>query len=317
MILALVGEESFLIRRELNKVLDERLPSAARDFNFDAIEGGDVEAKRLMEIARTFPVFSGVPTSRRVIWVKNSHELKKSEMDRLGPLLSEIPETTDLILTGGKPDRRLSFWQKVGAIGKVREFRPLYPREVPNWVSQETRAAGLQISPDAAQWLGSFVAPDLSLLHMTLQKLFLLKGSERTISLADVESAVTSFSWRSVFELTDAVGRRDLAGSLRLFRGMFTAGESPVGLLTILARHFRILLKVKEGESEGIPPFFLKDYQTQAARFDRSVLADRMEKIFRADWALKSSPLGQRIVFERLLMELSSGPENSGQSSKM
>lgn len=300
MIHVLVGQEVFLIQRALEKFLSERLLSASREFNFDLLEGKEVEAKKLMEVARTLPVLS----ARRILLVKNAHDLKKGEMEGLEPLLKEIPETTDLIFVAEKVDRRLRFWQRIGEVGKVQEFKPLYPREVPPWILEEARSRGFAISPDAAQWLVSALGTDLSLIHSTLEKLILFKGDEKKISLGDVEACVTAFSWKSVFDLTDAVGRRDLGQALILFKRMFSAGESPIALLALIARHFRILIKVKEGETGGIPPFFLKDYQRQAGTFQREELNEKNEKIFQTDWALKSSPLGSAILFERLLMDL-------------
>ena len=56
MIYALVGPEALLIRRELDKILSERLTPASKDFNFDAFEGGEVSSKRIAEIAGALPV---------------------------------------------------------------------------------------------------------------------------------------------------------------------------------------------------------------------------------------------------------------------
>ena len=300
MIYALIGQETLLVRQALERLLSERIPSTAREFNFDTFEGREVEVQKLMQVAQTLPVLA----SQRVILVRNADDLKKGEMDRLESVLPEIPKTTDLIFVAEKADRRLKFWQRLGEIGKVQEFKPLYPREVPPWIQGEARSGGFSVDPDAAQWMVSALGTDLSLIHSTLEKLYLLKGGEKKISLADVESCVTAFSWKSVFDLTEAVGRRDLRQALTLFKRMFSAGESPIALLALLARHFRILIKVKEGETRGIPPFFLKDYQRQAGTFRREELNEKNEKIFQTDWALKSSPLSPSILFERLLFNL-------------
>ena len=300
MIYALIGGEPFLIRRALEKLLAERLASSAREFNFDALEGGEVEARRVMELARLLPVLA----PRRVVLLRNADALRKGEGDKLSSFLSQIPETTDLILTAERADQRLLFWQRVGEIGKVREFRSLYHREVVPWVQEEVAKAGYRVDLEAARWLVESLGTDLSLVHSTLEKLYLLKGGERDISLEDLLSCVNPFSWRSVFDLVDAVAKRDLPQSLRLFKRMFTAGESPIALLGQLAWHLRTLSKVKEGEVKGISPFFLKKYQAQAGQFPMETLNEKRERLFLADWALKSSPVSTVLLFERLLMDL-------------
>jgi DNA polymerase-3 subunit delta len=300
MIFALVGEETLLLRRALDRLLAERVDPAAKDFNFDVFEGPEVEARKLSDVAGLLPVMA----VRRVILVRNAQSLRKGELEGLTDLLPKIPETTDLILAADKADMRTSFWQKVGKLGKLREFKPLDAREAPQWVVEEAKGASFSIDFQAAQWLVSAVGNDLSALQSALEKIYLLKGNDKRVVLADVETCVTAVSWRSIFDLTDAVGARNLERALRLFRRMETSGESPIALLALLARHFRILSKVKEGDSGGVPPFFLKDYQRQAAVFDPPGLERRREKIFQADWALKSSPIDNNLLFERLLMDL-------------
>jgi DNA polymerase-3 subunit delta len=156
----------------------------------------------------------------------------------------------------------------------------------------------------AAQFLVNAVGADLSTLQSTLEKLYLLKGDQKKITLADVEGSVVSISWRSIFDLTNAVGAKRLDEALRLYQRMQESGESPIALLALLARHFRILSRVKEGDSGGVPPFFLKDYQRQSSQFDATRLKSKREAIFQTDWALKSSPIDSNLLFEKLLMEL-------------
>jgi DNA polymerase III subunit delta len=300
MIFALVGEEALLLRRALDKLLAERVDPAAKDFNFDVFEGPEVESKKLADVLGLLPVMA----QRRVVLIRNAQGLKKATMDDLTELLPKIPETTDLIFAADKADMRTTFWQRVNKTGKLKEFKPLDAREAPQWVTEEARGAGFTMDFAAAQWLVSAIGNDLSGLQSALEKIYLLKGSDRKIALADVEACVTAVSWKSIFELTDSVGAKNLEKALRLYRRMQVSGESPIALLGLLARHFRILSKVKEGDSGGVPPFFLKDYQRQASAFDPARLNDKREKIFQTDWALKSSPIDSDLLFERLLMEL-------------
>lgn len=318
MIFVLVGSEALLLKRALEKLLSDRVDSASRDFNFDIFEGGAIDVRKVADAIGTFPVFIGARTApsigqaagaspvapRRVVLIRNAHELKKGESDRLAELLSKIPETTDLIITAEKSDGRTAFWQAVSKAAKVREFKPLDSREAPRWITEEAAQAGYRIRFEAAQWIAAAVGSDLTALQSTLEKLYLLKGDQKEITLADVESAVTAVSWKNIFELTESVGVRNLGRALDLFRKMEESGESPIAMISLLGRHFRILSKVKEGDSAGVSPYFLGNYQKQAGQFDAGRLAEKREKIFQADWALKSSPIDSNLLFERLLMDL-------------
>jgi len=162
MIYALIGPEALLLKRALDKLLAERVEQSSKDFNFEVFEGGDLDAKKVIQSAGTLPVFA----SRRVVLIKNAHELKKAEQETLANLLSDLPESTDLIFTAEKSDARTSFWQKLAKAGKVTEFKPIDPREAPRWIADEAAAAGYKMDYQAAQWLASAIGADLSAIHL-------------------------------------------------------------------------------------------------------------------------------------------------------
>lgn len=300
MIFCLVGTEFFLLHEALGKLLSERVDSASKDFNFDVFEGSDLDIKILSDRVNSLPIFA----VRRVVLVRSAHELKKVAMDVMIKILENIPETTDVIFVAQKSDSRTTFWQKLAKLGKIKEFKPLEAREAAQWALEKSQKAGYQLMSDAAQWMVAALGADIGQLHSTIEKLFLMKGAEKKISLADIESCVTAISWKNIFELTDAVGSKKLDRALQLFQRMQLSGESPIAMSALLARHFRILSRVKEGDSGGVPPYFLKDYQRQVGQFDKNKLEAKREKIFQTDWALKSSPLNSQLLFEQLLVEL-------------
>ncbi|QQR80898.1 MAG: hypothetical protein IPJ69_01740 [Deltaproteobacteria bacterium] len=92
--------------------------------------------------------------------------------------------------------------------------------------------------------------------------------------------------------------------ALKLFHEMSLSGESPIAFVALLARHFRILTKVREGDTAGLFFKLVEDYKRQALAFTPQSLAQKREKLFFADWHLKSSPIPAALTFERLVMEL-------------
>ncbi len=307
MIFAIIGEEFLLVKRSLDKLLAQRVSETTRDFNFDIFEGGELQAKSVIEAMQTLPMMA----ERRVILIKNAHELKKSEMEILETFLdktfpSQSSEGNDLIFVAAKSDSRFLFWQKLLKVAKVREYKPLDVREAPRWILEEAKLSGYTISQEAAEWMSEALGPSLAAIHSSLEKLYLLVGEKKEISLTDVESCITASSWKNIFDLTDAVGQKNLSQALILFQKMNEAGESPIACLALLARHFRILNKVKEGDSASVPYRFLKDYQRQAQSLSFENLVKKRQALFQADWDLKSSPLKSEIIFEKLIMDLCS-----------
>ena len=89
-------------------------------------------------------------------------------------------------------------------------------------------------------------------------------------------------------------------------------GQSEMGIVALVARHMRILLMVKQGESLGlggpklaqhaqVSPYFLNDYAKQARLWTSKKLESSLLILAETDKALKSSPLSAHIWLENLI----------------
>ncbi len=147
------------------------------------------------------------------------------------------------------------------------------------------------------------------------------------ITLGDVETMVLAAKQRSLYELTDAISRRDRPQALALLHGLLNASDggedSAIGHLYMLARTFRqmlIILEKNVRDSRAIwsvlwqgfrmPPFAADDLIRQARRYkSRTDLTRALRLIARADLEIRSSPPDKRLVLERLILALASDPK--------
>ncbi|MFW5967462.1 MAG: DNA polymerase III subunit delta, partial [Persicimonas sp.] len=160
---------------------------------------------------------------------------------------------------------------------------------------------------------------DLAELDQALSKIDLFVGdmdkSPRPVDDELVREVVAHTKVHTVFDLTDELGERDFEGAARILDNMLLHGESPIGILAMIARHFRILSRLHDpsvrtlGRNEkaravGVVPFFLKDYQRHASKFSLTEIESLRERFLETDSALKSSGLDDRTVLERLLFDI-------------
>jgi len=148
-----------------------------------------------------------------------------------------------------------------------------------------------------------------------------------TITLGDVETMVLAAKQRSLYELTDAISRRDRPQALALLHGLLNASDggedSAIGHLYMLARTFRqmlIILEKNVRDSRAIwsvlwqgfrmPPFAAEDLIRQARRYkSRTELTRALRLIARTDLEIRSSPPDKRLVLERLILALATEPK--------
>ena len=88
------------------------------------------------------------------------------------------------------------------------------------------------------------VGNDLSSLEQEIEKTALYVGAEAEVTLEDVKKTVCSTSNLTVFNLTDAVSRRDSALGVLYMRELVRNGEHELKVLSLLATQMRNLLKI-------------------------------------------------------------------------
>ena len=136
------------------------------------------------------------------------------------------------------------------------------------------------------------------------------------IDLKDVETVLSDTSQKSIFDLTNAVGSRDLSRAEDRLLNLIRNNENPVVVVNMLARHWRLLLKAKElmknragserdlASQLGVHPFFVKEYISQSKRFTTKALAEGLKMLWRSDVSVKSSRLPKEAVLHKLVIEL-------------
>ena len=190
------------------------------------------------------------------------------------------------------------------------------------WAIQTAEARSMELQADAARELVDALHSDLMRIASELEKLMLFVDKKRKITLADVEEMVVSAKQRSLYELTDAISAHDAARSLLLLHGLLNASDSgedgAIGHLHMLAKTFRQMLVILEKNVRDsraiwqalwpgfrVPPFAVDELIRQARRYkSRRELMQMLERIARADLAIRSSPPDKTLVLERMVIDL-------------
>jgi DNA polymerase-3 subunit delta len=317
----LVGEEVLLRDEFLSRLLPALLPSGMVTLNLDVLSGREAAAADLITRCRTVPAFS----PRRVVVVKEADHLRPEVWESLLTYLEAPASSTCLICVAEKldsADRRLKRLEEVGKVLRFAAPRTEKERErrTQHWISERARQHGKSLAPEAQMLLLTLQGPDLLPLAQEVDKLCLFVGEREQIDLEAVEALVGHGRVRGIFELTRAVGRRDLEGALSCLRDLLDRGEEPLRILGMLARQVRLLLRAKELLAEsrppgeisrllGVPRAFLSEILEGAKIASAARLEEGLIRLLDLDRALKSSGRGQSLYLELGVIELCSGGE--------
>jgi DNA polymerase-3 subunit delta len=153
------------------------------------------------------------------------------------------------------------------------------------------------------------------LLDQEIVKLATYAAGERPITTADVDVLVPYAQAAIIFDLVDALGRRDGRTAAQTLHSLLDAGEHPLGLMAMIVRQFRLLIQVKELKDEGdnsqaiakalgIHPFPARKLYNQATHFTAAQLEMVYRHLLDTEVAIKSGEIDAEVALDLLVAGL-------------
>ncbi len=337
-IMLFFGEEEFLINEAVDKILKVLIKDESDEYNFDQLDGNEIELSTLSGICNSYPMMS----DRRVVVVKEFGKLfpgrgskKVPENSPFAKFLNSPQPSTILILTASIPSLKgisKKFASNAEAAKKKilstkypynillskyhwMEFPKLYESDFPKWIASRTKAAGKRISIEAAQLLASQSEQNLRDINNEIEKLLIYTGESDSIDIADVASLSGAGRDFNVFELQKAVGKRSLSASLNILFNMLDADKQEILIVTMLTRYFTILWKLIEESRQtsndyqlaskiGVSPFFVPEYKAALRNYSSKQIDTAFLALTDADLKLKTSSGDTLAIMQNLLIEI-------------
>jgi DNA polymerase-3 subunit delta len=213
-----------------------------------------------VEALLTLPFFGGA----KLVWLKSATFLTDSVTGRsetvttameklLGILEAGLPEGVVFLLSAIDPDKRRS------AYTRLKKFATLHLHDKPEfgwgtteadvvaWVAGRASTARIRLTDEAAVVLTARIGAESRQLDMELEKLALSFGRDAAITVEQVREMVPSTRAGGIFDLSNALAKRDLPLCLRTLDQLMRQGEKGVGLLlAAIMPTVRNLLVVKD-----------------------------------------------------------------------
>lgn len=306
----LFGEEPYLLNQCVERFKYAVLNEGASDFNYDLFYASDADTGRVTDAVETLPMMA----ARRLVILKEAQELSDKEWASLEPLFASPVDSTVFVVFANRIDKRKKTIRLLMDKADCVEFKKPYENEVPRWIKYIASNLGLGIADDAIHLLHKLVGNHLTEIEAELTKLGDYVGGQRKIEVSDVAAVVSRSKEESVFDFTKAVGLNDRVKALEHLVHLMDQGQSEVGIVSLLARHIRILLTIKKGLNEGlngaklahyaqVPPYFLESYLEQTREWSVKKLEQTLVILSETDKALKSSPLSSAIWLENMVLK--------------
>lgn len=162
------------------------------------------------------------------------------------------PENLLLILS----DRIEAAQSKAKWFNQVQDagwWVPIWPIEygqLPAWISQRIKQSGLRADTDAVALLAERVDGNLLAAKQEIDKMALL-ADEGRITTELILNSVSDSSRYTVFDLSSAFLRGDLARALKVLHTLESEGTEPPVILWLITRELRLVLELAEAHAQG------------------------------------------------------------------
>jgi DNA polymerase-3 subunit delta len=231
---------------------------------------------------------------------------------------AEAGALNDLVFIDETPDKRRGLWrgfsigerQAPGLHGLIESKQVTLEtlatpdaRALPGWIQRRAQVRGIPIEGRAVQLLATYVGTNLRQLDNELEKLATYAAG-RPISPADVDLLVSDASEAMIWALTDALSQRSGRDAMTALQRLRRGDANPFGLLTMIARQYRLMVKVKDAtlqtggrgqasefdiaKTVGEKPYPVKKAMQQAASYTFDDLTAILDRLLAADYAMKT-----------------------------
>lgn len=312
------GEDEFT-RSETVADLRRRMGELG-ELNTVSLDGRSVSLDELRRACETVPFLA----DRRLVIVTGllnrlARGKERGLQEGLLHLLQALPDTTRLVFVedGDLPEDHPVLKFAAGRKdGVVRRFVPPSLEALPGWIQQRARRHGGEVEREAANRLAQIIGPgDLRLLDQEIVKLVTYAGPGRAVTADDVAQLVPYVQQAVVFDLVDALGRREGRQAALLLHRLLDAGENPMGILAMVVRQFRLIILAKDlsgrGENAesiarllGIHSFVAKKVLAQSRYFSSAQLEQVYRYFLDLDLAIKSGDLTPEAALDLLVAGL-------------
>jgi len=181
--------------------------------------------------------------------------------------------------------------------GSIERIERLSPVDVPGWISARARLHGVKLDAEAVATLASAAGSDTERLEQEIKKLGAYAGTA-TVTAGDVKALVSGAIEADVFELTQAVVRKDARTAVATLERLLADGNAVQQILALLLWQFRVLLFASamrtNADAERMAkairssPYAIQRATAFARRVTRADVVRAYEAIYAADQVIKT-----------------------------
>ena len=236
------GEEAYLRDYYLGELKNTLLPAGLEDFNLHAAEGKDCSVEWIEQAVDCLPMMS----ERTLVLVTDFDifALADSQKEKLIALLDDLPDYCCLTfvydLLPYKADGRSKLAAAFKNHGAIVNFQRQEQGDLTDWICRRFKATGHSIDTEDARYLIFLCGDLMNNLASEIGKIGAYASAQR-VTRADIDAVAIPQIDAVVFQMTDALARKDFNKAASVLADLLHSQEPPIMILSVMGKYFRQL----------------------------------------------------------------------------
>lgn len=304
MIITVTGDNQHQARAAINTIIDDFV----QQHGALAVERFDASTSEVEHIMSAISGASLLSPDKLV--VIEDYDTNKPLVEQTETLISQVPDTTTVLIIIGKLDKRASFGKLLKKQTDFREYAALSPQETVQWLVQAAKERGGSLDRPTAQYLLDYVGTAQERLSNELDKLLLF---DPTITRRSIEQLSERQPSSTVFELLDAGFSGQYKRALQLYDEQRRQQMEPTGIIGMIGWQLHTLALIKTAgdrapaaiaKDAGVHPFVVQKSIGLAKRMPLSQLKSLVHQAVVLEEQIKGSAMNADDAVKHFLLSL-------------
>ena len=316
MIYLVYGEQELLVNKMIDKIAKDTLKDID-EFNYIVLDAYKNDASYVINELESF-CFS---SDKKVVSLTNSYFLTNNNTQ--GPyesehiekyLENETQDTTFIIsVSATKLDEKRTLVKSLRKVAKVVEVDGVNKKDLPKIVKQMFTKRNVEITDDALHELLSRVDIDMYQISNEVDK---LSTYSNKIYLHDVEALTPKKMDDNIFDMIDAMFKKNSNKAFRIYNDLKSLGNEPVSLVSIIATQVRFLYQILVLSNKGYNesnianelsahPFRVRMGMEKVRHYSEYELEELLDELSKLDIQIKTGDIDRFVGLELFILKMS------------
>ncbi len=293
-----------MLQAELRRIVDGFV-SEHGDMVLEQFDGEEADFDRMRESLQAMPFLA---SNKLVVLRKPSSN--KQFVEAAESLLTDIPESTEVILVEPKLDKRLGYYKFLKKHADMKTFDELDGPKLAAWLSDEAKRLGGGLGRSDASYLVNRVGINQQLLSGEIQKLL---SYDKAITKETIDLLTERTPQSTTFDLLDAAlaGRHKQA--LELYAEQRSMKVEPQQIIALLGWQLHALALVKSAgnmdantiaSKAKLNPYVVRKTQGVASRLSMAEVKELVHTVRVLDQRMKSEAIDADEALQNLIIAL-------------